>query len=225
MKLQRFSQHDRMRTIIQILQVNTVGMAEPAISQMQQLYGANPFIILITCLLTLRTQDIVSFPVAKKLFQFAQTPQEMCALSDKIIENIVYPVGFYHQKTYQIKTISRQIVEQFSGVVPQSERALLSLSGVGPKTANLVLGQAFGISAICVDVHVHRISNRLGLVHTQTPEETEKALKKILPQKYWIPWNTLLVMWGQNVCTPRYPHCSSCAIVQFCDCVGVTGSY
>ena len=142
----------------------------------------------------------------------------------KQLEKIIYPIGFYQKKAQVVHDVSRELIERFNGKVPNEHKALMSIKGVGLKTANLVLGMAFNIPAICVDIHVHRISNRLGIVKTNTPEETEAALKKIIPQNLWIEWNTLLVMWGQNICTPISPFCSICAIAPLCKKVNVNRS-
>ena len=172
-------------------------------------FGKDPFLLLISCLLSLRTRDTVTLPVSLKLFEQAKTPQAMLEFSTSQLESLIYPVGFYKRKAVQIKAISTILIDQYQGRVPCTEVQLLALPGVGIKTANLVLGMAFDIPAICVDIHVHRISNRLGIVSTRTPEQTEKELKKIIPKKYWIEWNKLLVLWGQNVC-PRSKLCELC---------------
>lgn len=172
-------------------------------------FGKDPFILLISCLLSLRARDTVTLPVSLNLFEQVRTLQDMLNLSTQKLESLIYPVGFYKRKADQIKQISAILLDIHAGQVPATEHALLSLPGVGIKTANLVLSMAFDIPAICVDIHVHRISNRLGLVTTQTPEQTEKDLKKVLPKKYWIEWNKLLVKWGQNVC-PRSQVCQLC---------------
>ena len=187
-------------------------------------YGRDPYLILISCLLSLRAKDSMSFPVSCQLFKQARTPEQMVALSQQQIEKIIYSVGFYRQKAKQLCEVSKALIDQFGGVVPRTLEELLTLPGVGRKTANLVLGMAFGVPAICVDIHVHRISNRLGLIKTKTPEETEVALEKIIPREYWIEYNKLLVMWGQNICLPTSPLCSRCAIADLCPRIGVTRS-
>ncbi|MFT6765840.1 MAG: endonuclease-3 [Alteromonas naphthalenivorans] len=172
-------------------------------------FGKDPFLLLISCLLSLRARDAVTLPVSLKLFSQVRTPQDVLDLSLQYLELLIYPVGFYKRKAFQIKQISNIILDQYGGQVPNTETELLRLPGVGIKTANLVLGMAFDIPAICVDIHVHRISNRLGIVTTKTPEQTEKKLKIVLPKEYWIEWNRLLVTWGQNVC-PRKQVCELC---------------
>jgi len=176
-------------------------------------FGKDPFLLLISCILSLRARDTVTLPVSLNLFKHVRTPQDIVAIPLQKLEELIYPVGFYKRKSRQIKQISTLLLNMYDGKVPDTEKALLALPGVGIKTANLVLSMAFDIPAICVDIHVHRISNRLGLVTTQTPEQTEKELKKILPKKYWIEWNKLLVLWGQNVC-PRLQLCELCDTAQ-----------
>lgn len=180
-------------------------------------YGQDPFLILVSCLLSLRSKDIVTLPVCRILFQQAQTPEEILAIPLSSLESIVFKLGFYRQKARTLHSVSRDLIQRFGGKVPDSHQKLISIVGVGPKTANLVMGHAFGVPSICVDTHVHRISNRLGLISTRTPEETEMALKKVVPEKYWIELNSLLVMWGQNICAPISPWCSKCALFDMCE--------
>ena len=212
---------NRAILIIELLRKNTQHMTKPAASTIVEKYGKNPFLILVSCLLSLRTKDTISLPASLELFAYAQKPQQLLALSDKKLESIIYSTGFYRQKAAQLKHVSKELIERFDSKVPCTQEELLSLKGVGRKTANLVLGQAFDIPAICVDVHVHRISNRLGLVETKTPYETESALQEILPKKYWIEFNTLLVVWGQNICVPVSPLCSKCVLFDVCPKIGV----
>jgi endonuclease-3 len=145
----------------------------------------------------------------------------MLKIPVKTIEKLIFPTGFYRRKAQQLHDISQELIDRFGGKVPGTFEKLISLKGVGHKTANLVLGVGFGIPAICVDVHVHRISNRLGIIKTKTVEETEEALKAVVPKKYWIEWNHLLVQWGQNICVPISPLCSQCVIYDLCERVGV----
>lgn len=198
------------------------GMIAPACTTIIQEYGRDPYLVLISCLLSLRTKDTVSLPASRRLFAIARTPAQMLALSQESIEQLIYPVGFYRQKAKSLRDISSDLIHRFAGLVPFDEQDLLSLKGVGRKTANLVRGEGFLIPAICVDVHVHRISNRLGLVSSKTPEETEQQLKLILPQELWIEYNKLLVMWGQNTCVPVTPFCRSCPVRTLCEQRGVT---
>jgi endonuclease-3 len=217
----RFGQVERAERIIQMLRKSTKNMAEPSSLSIVEKYGRKPFLILVGCILSLRTKDIVSFPASKRLFKLAKNPEQLLKLPIEKIEKAIYPVGFYHEKAKRLHEISRKIIQDFGGEVPNNEKDLLTLKGVGRKTANLVLGEGFGIPAICVDTHVHRISNRLGLVKTKTPEQTERALKKLLPKKHWIEFNTLMVQWGQNICVPISPFCSKCAISDLCPKIGV----
>jgi endonuclease-3 len=183
---------------------------------------ADPFRVLISCLLSLRTRDETTAPAARRLFELAATPQTMLKLSAGDIERAIYPVGFYRTKTRAILDICRTLVERFQGAVPNDLDALLTLKGVGRKTANLVLTQGFGAPGICVDTHVHRISNRWGYVRTRNPHETEMALRKKLPPRYWVEYNDLLVAFGQTICAPTSPRCSTCPVVQYCPRRGVT---
>jgi len=210
--------------IIKKLRKATEDMVEPASPLIVQKYGKNPFLVLVSCILSLRTKDTVSLPASVRLFQIAKTPQEILNLSIEHVEQVIYPVGFYRNKAKQLHEISKDLIGRFDAKVPDNEKDLLSLKGVGRKTANLVLSEGFGIPAICVDTHVHRISNRLGLVATKTPEQTEKELMQILPKQYWREYNRLLVQWGQNICVPISPFCSKCVIARLCSRIDVAKS-
>jgi endonuclease III len=211
----------RAISIIEILQGATASMVEPAATSITKQYGRNPFLILVSCILSLRTRDSVSLPASQRLFEHAQNPKALLLLSPTTIAKLIYPTGFYRQKTADILKICTILLEKYSGKVPNSYDELITLPGVGPKTANLTLSEGFGIPAICVDTHVHRISNRLGLVKTKTPQETEAALKLLLPKKYWSEYNKLMVMWGQNICVPISPKCSICPLLPLCPQIGV----
>lgn len=176
----------------------------------------NPYLVLIACILSLRTNDRTTYPATLRMLKLAKTPQEMAQIDVKDLEKAIYPVGFYTNKAKQIIELSKIIADEMDGKVPDSIEELCKFNGVGRKTANLVLAKGFQTPAICVDVHVHRIFNRLGLVKTKTPEETEFALREQLPVKYWLDINTLLVTHGQNVCKPITPKCSECPIEQYC---------
>ena len=176
----------------------------------------DPFIILIACILSLRTNDKTTYPATMKMLQLARTPQEMMNVDEEELAEAIYPVGFYKNKAKQIIALSKKLVEEYDSKVPNSILELLKFDGVGRKTANLVLAKGFNKPAICVDVHVHRIFNRLGYVKTKTPEETEFALRKKLPKKYWIDINTLIVTHGQNICKPQKPNCADCPIEEWC---------
>ena len=176
----------------------------------------DPYLVLIACILSLRTNDRTTYPATLRMLELAKTPQEMKEVSAEDLAKAIYPVGFYENKAKQIIELSRQIVEELDGNVPDEIEDLCKFKGVGRKTANLVLARGFNKPAICVDVHVHRIFNRLGYVRTKNPEETEFALRAKLPKKYWIDINTLIVTHGQNVCKPIKPNCSACPIEEYC---------
>ena len=176
----------------------------------------NPYLVLIACILSLRTNDKTTYPATLRMLELAKTPEEMSKISPEVLAKAIYPVGFYENKAKQIVELSRQIVEELDGNVPDEIEDLIKFKGVGRKTANLVLAKGFNKPAICVDVHVHRIFNRLGYVKTKTPEETEFAFREKLPVKYWLDINTLLVTHGQNVCKPQKPNCSQCPISEWC---------
>jgi endonuclease-3 len=184
----------------------------------------DPFRILIACVLSLRTKDRTTAEASARLFALASDPATMVRLPASRIERAIYPVGFYRTKAKQIPAICRRILDVYGGRVPDSIDELLTLAGVGRKTANLVVTVGYRKPGICVDVHVHRISNRWGYVRTKTPEQTEAALRSTLPRRYWITYNDLLVPFGQNICQPVSPYCSRCKLTSYCDRVGVTRS-
>jgi len=186
------------------------------VEQFIRAHGRDPFRILIGCILSLRTKDEVSFPATERLFDRAATPRSMLKLRAKTIEKLIYPVGFYRRKAEQILSISRQLVDRYDTRVPADLEQLLTLPGVGRKTANLVVTLGFGKPGICVDTHVHRICNRLGWVRTKSPDATEQALRLVLPPKHWIRINEILVRHGQNVCKPLSPICSQCVVQRAC---------
>ena len=169
--------------IITIMRTATKGMLVPAAASIVTCYGRDPFLVLISCILSLRTKDAVSLAASIRLFEYAQTPQTLINIPAPAIQSLIYPCGFYRQKTKQILALCAILIEKHHGSVPNTEIELLDLPGVGPKTTALVLSEGFGIPAICVDTHVHRISNRLGLVKTNTVQETEEQLKKLLTGK------------------------------------------
>lgn len=176
----------------------------------------DPYLVLIGCILSLRTNDKTTYPATLRMLELAKTPQEMAKVDVEDLEKAIYPVGFYTNKAKQIIELSKIITDEMDGKVPDTIEELCKFNGVGRKTANLVLAKGFQTPAICVDVHVHRIFNRLGLVKTKTPEETEFALREKLPVKHWLDINTLLVTHGQNVCKPINPKCAECPIEQYC---------
>lgn len=184
----------------------------------------NPFKVLVSCIISLRTKDEVTAQASHRLFERADTPEAMGRMAVEEIARLIYPAGFYRNKAGQILEISHRLVADYDGNVPAAIDELLGFKGVGRKTANLVLTLGFGKQGICVDTHVHRICNRWGYVATRTPEETEMALRKKLPQEYWIEINDLLVAFGQNHCHPVSPHCSTCRLASFCPRIGVLKS-
>ncbi|MBW2649920.1 MAG: endonuclease III, partial [Deltaproteobacteria bacterium] len=182
------------------------------------------FQILISTLISLRTKDEVTEVATRRLFALASTPSEMLKLSEDQIINAIYPAGFYRNKSKTILHVCGELVERYTSHVPDSIEELLTLKGVGRKTANLVVTLGYGGEGICVDTHVHRISNRLGYVGTKTPEETEYALREKLPRKYWTEYNTIMVAFGRNICRPVSPLCSKCPVSTNCQKRGVTRS-
>jgi endonuclease III len=213
--------HQAMEILAEAVKVK--GWVTPAVTIVAT-QDHDPFKVLVSCILSLRTRDQVTAEASERLFALADTPAGLSRLSPEEIEKAIYPVGFYRIKSQQILEISRQLAEGYGGSVPDDLETLLRFKGVGRKTANLVLTLGFGKAGICVDTHVHRICNRWGYVSTKTPEQTEIALRKKLPAEYWIVINDLLVTFGQNQCSPLSPRCSSCPLHHLCDRVGVTKS-
>jgi len=181
----------------------------------------DPFRILVSTIISLRTKDEVTEQASRRLFELADTPEALGKLDVRKVERAIYPAGFYKTKARTLKQISRRLVHEYNGRVPDTIDELLTFKGVGRKTATLVVSLGYGIPAICVDTHVHRISNRLGLVETRNPDETEFALMNLLPRQYWIGYNELLVTFGQQVCKPLSPYCSSCPVRRSCLRIGV----
>jgi endonuclease-3 len=184
----------------------------------------NPFRVLIATIISLRTKDEVTLDASTRLFTLAKDPEHMLNLSEEEIQKAIYPAGFYKTKARNIRAISRMLLKHHGGVVPNDQATLLSLPGVGIKTANLTLNLGFQVDAICVDCHVHQIANRMGWVETKTPEQSEKALQEIMPRRFWIPLNELLVRYGQLICTPVSPFCSKCPQAGHCPKIGVQRS-
>lgn len=176
----------------------------------------NPYLVLIACILSLRTNDKTTYPATLRMLKLADNPHDMKNIRVEDLAKAIYPVGFYENKAKKIIELSRIIDEELDGKCPDEIEELIKFNGVGRKTANLVLSRGFNKPAICVDVHVHRIFNRLGYVKTKTPEETEFALREKLPIKHWIDINTLMVTHGQNCCKPQRPNCKECPIEEFC---------
>lgn len=177
----------------------------------------DPFIVLIACILSLRTNDKTTYPAAMRMLKLGKTPKDFLNVKLEDLEKAIYPVGFYKNKAKQILDIAYELYHNYNSVVPKEIDELIKFKGVGRKTANLVQSKGYGLPSICVDVHVHRISNRLGLVCTKEPEETEMELKKNLPKSCWSEINTLFVTLGQNVCKPSKPNCKDCNLCSFCN--------
>jgi endonuclease-3 len=215
---------DQIHAAIKILRREIRQWQEPVVGVVARESARDPFRILISCLLSLRTKDKTTSEASARLFALAHTPAALLKLSQRSIERAIYPVGFYRTKAKAIHAICRRLLEVYEGKVPQSIDELMTLAGVGRKTANLVVTVGYQKPGICVDIHVHRISNRWGYVKTKTPEETEQALRARLPKRYWITFNDLLVPYGQNLCQPVSPFCSRCKLIDMCDRVGVVRS-
>jgi endonuclease-3 len=213
----------RVRAVMRKLAKAIDGLDEPAIEKIAEDQKADPFQVLIATLLSAQTKDAVTHAASLRLFKVARTPRTMAKLDVKTIETLIYPVSFYRNKAVHVKATCEQILSRYKGVVPSTMEALLTLPGVGRKTANLVLILAHrSAENICVDTHVHRISNRMGWVNTRNPEETERALYAAAEKKWWPVINLYLVTWGQNVCRPVYPLCGRCAVAGVCPRIGVT---
>jgi endonuclease-3 len=206
--------------IIQILKREFPKWNVPAVT-LEAETSRDPFRVLVSTVLSLRTKDETTAEASARLFALADNPGDMLALSEKEIEKAIYPVGFYRTKARNILGICRELMDRHGSRVPDDLEQLLRLKGVGRKTANLVLTLGYGKHGICVDTHVHRISNRLGYISTRNPYDTEMALRKKLPKRYWIDYNSLLVAFGQYLCRPISPKCSICPVGKYCDKVGV----
>jgi endonuclease III len=206
---------------IKCLRERVFGSELPSVSKIAE-EKRDPFRVLVSTIISLRTKDEVTAPASRRLFALADTPETILKIPEKTISETIFPAGFYRTKARQILECAAIIQREHNGVVPNSKEALMALPGVGLKTANLTLNLGFGIDAICVDIHVHRISNRLGWVSEKTPDKTEGALSRILPKKYWIEINGLLVTYGQSVCTPVSPRCSTCPLADECPKIEVT---
>ncbi len=199
------------------------GLEEPAVEKIAKDQQDDPFQVLIATMLSAQTRDAVTHAASTRLFRVARTPKSMAKLSIDRIEELIYPVSFYRNKAVHVHQTCEAILARFGGRVPSTMEELLTLPGVGRKTANLVLILAHSSQDnICVDTHVHRIANRLGWVRTRTPEETERALYKVVRRRWWSVVNLYLVTWGQNVCRPVYPLCPQCVLVDICPKIGVT---
>lgn len=206
--------------VLRILTKASRKWTRPVVSGVEQI-NRDPYRVLVSTLLSLRTRDPVTESASLRLFARADSPQSMLELSESEISSLIYPVAFYRTKARQIRQLSLTLMSTYHGMVPETLEDLTSLSGVGRKTANLVLLVGFGKPAMCVDTHVHRISNRWGFIRTSSPNESEQVLRRKLPQKYWMRYNDLLVSFGQNQCKPVSPHCSTCPVSTLCRRIGV----
>jgi endonuclease-3 len=206
---------------IKALRSRIYGSELPSVSKIARA-RRDPFRVLISTIISLRTKDEVTERSSQKLFRLADTPESMLALDEQTIAEAIYPAGFYRTKAKHILQCAGIIVDTYRGRVPDTREQLIELPGVGIKTANLTLNLGFGIEAICVDTHVHRIANRLGWIETDTPEASERALSQVLPRRYWIEINGLLVTYGKAVCTPISPKCSTCPLSGECPRIGVS---
>ncbi len=209
--------------VIRILRREVARWSVPVVGVVAE-ESRDPFRILVACLLSLRTRDATTAEASQRLFALAPDAAKLAVLPVRTIERAIYPVGFYRTKARRLRMLARILLDRFGGAVPASIETLLELPGVGRKTANLVVTLGFGKPGICVDTHVHRITNRWGYLRTRTPEKTEQALRKKLPRRYWIEFNDLLVPYGQHLCQPISPWCSRCSLADLCNHVGVTRS-
>ena len=205
---------------IRILRRHVPKWNTPVVTLMAETYES-PFRVLISCILSLRTQDATTAKASHRLFAVADSPQAIVKISAQKIEKLIYPVGFYKTKARQIRQICQAIIDHYDGRVPDEIDELLKFNGVGRKTANLVITLGYNKPGICVDTHVHRISNRWGYIKTASPEKTEVALRAKLPKQYWIEYNNLLVNFGQHLCRPISPQCSQCPVKKYCPQIGV----
>jgi len=212
---------NQINIVIKILKKELEVGTMPIVSHLAE-DQRDPFVILISTLLSLRTKDEVTAVATERLFELASTPEEMLQVPLDKIAKVIYPVGFYRVKARTIHHACRELIKRFVSRVPDDIDDLLSIKGVGRKTANLVVALAYGKDAICVDTHVHRISNRLGYVKTKTPDETEFALRDKLPRRHWIIYNTILVAFGRQTCKPVSPLCSQCPVNKYCGRIGIT---
>lgn len=211
---------DDIHTVIAILSEEYPKWNKPAVTVVAE-SDRSPFKVLVSCLISLRTKDEITAQASDRLFKRADTPAAMLTIPTEEVASLIYPCGFYRNKAEQIREISRRLVEDYAGQVPDEIDELLLFKGVGRKTANLVVTLGFGKPGICVDTHVHRICNRWGYVATKTPEQTEMRLRTVLPKEYWIEINDLLVAFGQNHCLPVSPLCSTCRLAALCPRIGV----
>ncbi len=213
------NKQERINEVMKILSKHYSYNDKTTLNRMRK--KPNAFKILISCLLSLRTQDKNTEKVSKQLFEVAQTPKEIIALPIKKLEKLIYSSGHYKKKARVLQHVSQDLINRFDSKVPKTKEELLSIKGVGPKTANIVLAFAFGELVLPIDTHCHRIPNRLGWVNTKTAEKTEKELEKVLPKKYWREFNAIFVQFGQEICQPISPWCNKCPIEKYCPKINV----
>jgi len=211
---------EKIKAVMEILKKKFPSHEKTTLNRMRNKPDA--FKILISCLLSLRTQDKNTEIASKRLFAVAETPEAILRLSDSELENLIFSSGHYKKKARTLKHVSEVILKEFNGHVPQTKEELMSIKGIGPKTANIVLAFAYGKNFLPIDTHCHRIPNRLGWILTKTPEQTEKELSEILPPEYWKDFNAIFVQFGQTICKPISPLCSQCPIENYCSKIGVT---
>ena len=210
--------NEQISNVLAIIREKVKEYKPPVVGAMTR----DPFKVLISTIISLRTKDAVTEAASKRLFALADTPEKIMTLSPEEIEKAIYPSGFYKRKSITILGLSKVLLDQYEGIVPDTVEELLKLKGVGRKTANLTITLGYDKPGICVDVHVHRITNRWGYLKTSNPDETEFVLRDKLPAEHWIEINDLLVCYGQNLCTPISPHCSKCPVAGYCERIGVT---
>ncbi len=213
-------QADQIDIVMETLKTAVASMRTPVVGVIAE-ETHDPFLVLVSCILSLRTRDQTTATASARLFRIADTPKKILMLTTAQIADTIYPVSFYRNKAVSILAIAQILEEKFSSKVPDDLETLLTLPGVGRKTANLVVSVGFGKPAICVDIHVHRISNRLGYISTKQPDESERVLREKLPERYWISYNDILVPFGQHICTPISPFCSRCPVAPYCERRGV----
>ncbi len=211
-----------IKEVYDLLEKAYIEMDEPSVTKISKQTKRDPFRVLVSCLISLRTKDEVTLASSERLFAEADNPADMLKLTNDEIEKLIYPAGFYKTKAKTILNICQILINEYNSKVPDDIDTLVTLKGVGRKTANLVIVEGYGEPAVCVDTHVHRIFNRLGYVKTKTPEKTETELRRYLPKEYWIRINEILVAYGREICRPVSPRCSACGLGSFCDKNGVT---
>ncbi|MBT4135546.1 endonuclease III [archaeon] len=220
----KHKEYNSIPKIIQTLEKEFYVQGDTTLNRMRQTQGKDPFKILISCLLSLRSKDETTEKISRKLFQIADTPQKIIQLPTEKLEKIIFSTGHYRKKAQTLKHVSNELINNFNNKVPDTKEELLSIKGIGPKTANIVLNFAYDQPTLPIDTHCHRIPNRLGWVKTKTPEQTEIELEKILPKKYWKEFNGIFVSFGRRICLPISPLCSQCPINNYCPKINVIKS-